>query len=138
MQEVVENLETAIGLLHCVEPGYEDLDKALESIREAINRLKVTPYDVLNCKMGEDDYGESYTIRDELCLLLTTLWAEGECFSGKRSLGDSGWQNKFYAALAKEGLLAGKWCEADGEATDYDKSLGFQMILDAIIYMGKK
>lgn len=47
------------------------------------------------------------TLTDFLLNLLSTLWAQGESFSGKRPFGDSGWQFEVYEALVRAGHLPG-------------------------------
>lgn len=43
--------------------------------------------DILNLKIDSDDFSDDLTIRGYLKLLISTLWGEGESFSGKRPLG---------------------------------------------------
>lgn len=55
----------------------------------------------------DSDAGENITIRDYLFGLLTTLWNEGDAFSGKRPFGNSGWEYDLYYALIKGGFVPG-------------------------------
>lgn len=51
--------------------------------------------------------GQRMPLRDYLRKLLLTLWDEGECFSGKRPLGDSDWEYDIYTGLVAAGLVNG-------------------------------
>jgi hypothetical protein len=55
----------------------------------------------------DSDAGDNSTIRQYLYALLSTLWEEGEGFSGKRPFGNSGWESDLYSALAKGGYVKG-------------------------------
>jgi len=59
----------------------------------------------------DSDAGDGRTIRDYFHSLLTTLWEEGEGFSGKRPFGNSGWEHDLYRPLALAGYVEG---DADG------------------------
>lgn len=73
--------------------------------------------------MQPNDSGET-TIRGYLKALLRQVWREGECFSGKRPFGDSGWQTDIYAALVSAEVLPNRapegadWIEVDERAAD--------------------
>lgn len=59
----------------------------------------MTGEEVLNIKLdGENDAGAE-TVRDYLKALLAALWNEGEGFSGKRPLGNSGWEHELLVPL---------------------------------------
>ena len=58
------------------------------------------------------DAGDNITVREYLCKLLMTLWEEGECFSGKRPFGNSGWERDLYKPLIAGGFIIG---ELDGQ-----------------------
>jgi hypothetical protein len=45
------------------------------------------------------------TIKDYLIVLLSELWIQREGFSGKRPLGESGWEYDLYVPLARAGLI---------------------------------
>lgn len=47
---------------------------------------------------------EAETIRDYFKELLSKLWEEGECFSGKRPLGNSGWEYHLWDTLIYHGF----------------------------------
>ena len=69
------------------------------------------------------DLDKEITIREYLKTLLQRLWIEGEGFSGKRPLGDSGWDWNIVAGLVKSGLVPGT-LDQDGyvDDADWDKS----------------
>jgi len=53
---------------------------------------------ILNCPLEENDSGAD-TVKGYLKALLSTLWDEGEGFSGKRPFGNSGWEYDLTDAL---------------------------------------
>lgn len=55
----------------------------------------------------DSDAGDNGTVRQYLYALLSTLWQEGEGFSGKRPFGNSGWECDLYKALASGGYVKG-------------------------------
>jgi hypothetical protein len=57
--------------------------------------------------------GEKKTLVEYLKECLANLWDEGEHFSGKRPLGDSGWTGDIYRAFVRDGLVPGT-LDADG------------------------
>jgi len=54
------------------------------------------------------DMDRDASIREFLHELLSTMWEEGEGFSGKRPLGNSGWEHQLYTALVRAGAITGK------------------------------
>ena len=64
--------------------------------------------------------GTYTTVRDYLHLLLSTLWQEGEDFSGKRPFGSSGWRYDLFALLISNGLISGS-LDGDGYVQDVNK-----------------
>lgn len=56
----------------------------------------------------DSDAGDDLSVREWLCDLLQTVWSEGECFSGKRPWGNSGWEYDIYNSLAKAGVIPGE------------------------------
>jgi hypothetical protein len=79
----------------------------------------------------------SGTVRSYLHDLLTTLWAEGEGFSGKRPFGNSGWDYGLKVALAKAGILAATFDE-DGDLNyllQEERRRGDRLIKQAIDYV---
>ncbi len=70
------------------------------------------------------------TLRDYLRELLTTLWTEGECFSGKRPLGNSGWDYDVYYTLVENGFIEGTI--EDGCVEDINETGALLCVLDII------
>jgi hypothetical protein len=70
------------------------------------------PKQILDLPMGEND-ADALTVRGYLKELLRTLWDEGECFSGKRPFGNSGWEHELHTALAMAGAVQGTKYEED-------------------------
>jgi hypothetical protein len=68
--------------------------------------------DILDLEMQTND-AEAKTVRDYLKALLTAVWEQDECFSGKRPFGNSGWKYDLYIPLVKAGVISGK-LDADG------------------------
>lgn len=58
----------------------------------------MTGEEVLALKMPEND-ADATTVREYFKALLTALWDEGESFSGKRPLGNSGWEFDLLEAI---------------------------------------
>jgi len=58
----------------------------------------MTGEDVLSLQMPSND-ADADTVREYLKALLTALWDEGESFSGKRPLGNSGWEFDLLEAI---------------------------------------
>lgn len=85
---------------------------------------------VLDIKMQEND-ADATDIRGYLKTLLTTLWREGEGFSGKRPFGNSGWEFDLYKALIAAGVVKGKLDE-DGCVDRCDYKIANAIIFDAI------
>lgn len=87
----------------------------------------------------QDNSAEAATIGEYLSLLLSTLWLQGDGFSGKRPFGDSGWDYEIYTALGQAGLVD---ClvDEDGfidEFTTDEQYKADELILQVIKYMGK-
>ena len=74
---------------------------------------------------------DATTIREYFKELLLALWKEGECFSGKRPLGNSNWEDDLYMALVEGGVVEGELDE-DGWLEDCDYDAANTIILDAI------
>lgn len=93
---------------------------------------------VLGCPMDENDSGAD-TVKGYLKALLTTLWEEGEGFSGKRPFGNSGWDHDLAKALVKQKIIKGRILTEmeDGEIIDeylddYDDKQLAKVIFEAI------
>jgi hypothetical protein len=85
---------------------------------------------ILNTPMVEND-AEAATIRGYLKALLSTLWEEGEGFSGKRPFGNSDWEFELYRALVQAGHINGTIDEY-GDLDEVDKAAGNKVIFLAI------
>lgn len=68
---------------------------------------------VLDCPMVHPNDADAETVGEFLSTLLIALWDEGECFSGKRPLGNSDWQWQVLGSLVKGGLVKGT-IDSDG------------------------
>ena len=93
----------------------------------------MTNQELLNLKVESSDHDDDLTIKGYFKLLLTELWREAECFSGKRPFGNSGWEYDLYKPLIKAGAVKGELDEdgyideCDNEAAD---KLVFELIAD--------
>lgn len=90
----------------------------------------MTPNEILELPMGQNDAGAT-TVREYLKALLSTLWREEDCFSGKRPFGNSGWQYEVYTALVKAGAINGSLDEY-GYIDDCDDAAADKIIEAAI------
>lgn len=80
--------------------------------------------------------GEPRTLRHYLRDLLLTLWDEGECFSGKRPFGNSGWEYDVYLALVDADLIEGtedQW----GDRCPKDEVAAHDLVRDVIMALFK-
>lgn len=92
---------------------------------------------VLDLPMKPND-ADAETVRQYLVTLLSTLWDEGEGFSGKRPLGDSGWEWDLLNPVQEAGLIHGVFDEEGYVLTGRDRSaeqerLGRELIAQAIL-----
>ncbi len=85
---------------------------------------------ILDIEMQQND-ANAKTIRDYLKALLNKLWRESEGFSGKRPFGNSGWEFEVYEALARAGVVNGKF-DQDGCLEEVDHRSANKLIFDAI------
>lgn len=74
---------------------------------------------VLNLKLEPRNDANAETVADYLATLLITLISEGDGFSGKRPLGNSGWMRDLYAPLIRAGLTKGHFCDGLPEVQNY-------------------
>lgn len=89
--------------------------------------------EILELKFESTDLGKEMSIKDFFKELLTTLFKEGECFSGKRPFGNSGWDYDLCVCLAKNGVIEGKCSQyGDLEDWDYDSKEADSKILELI------
>ena len=86
--------------------------------------------ETLNLPMQGNDAGAD-TIRDYLVMLLVELWNKGECFSGKRPFGNSGWEYELYVPLIRAKVVSGELDEY-GDIEDVDEERARTLIRDAI------
>jgi hypothetical protein len=80
----------------------------------------------------------AHSIRGYFKELLSTLWMEGEGFSGKRPFGNSGWEYELYEALVDMGAVQGKFEYDEGErcGLDYvDKKAADKLVYELIAEM---
>lgn len=77
------------------------------------------------------DLDREVSIREYLRELLSALWHDGECFSGKRPFGNSGWEYDLYLPLIVAGVIGGNLDE-DGYIHDVDASAGHKVIAELI------
>ena len=88
---------------------------------------------ILDVEMFADNDADAKTIGEYFVVLLSRLWEEGEGFSGKRPLGNSGWEHDLYAPLVRAGLIDGSFEDDDNHyLEDYDEAKGNQLIFRAI------
>jgi hypothetical protein len=75
--------------------------------------------------------GEEQPLAEYLRMILIALLEEGEGFSGKRPLGDSGWQWDVYKALVAAKLIDGE-IDKDGDLMDFDAKQADELVLAVI------
>jgi len=63
---------------------------------------------------------EKSTLRNYFKTLLRTLWNESDGFSGKRPLGNSGWETQLAMDMIEADLLEGEYNEP-WDRDDYDE-----------------
>jgi hypothetical protein len=95
--------------------------------------ITYSPRDILSLPIDQDDV-EAATIGEYLAELLHALWAEGEGFSGKRPLGNSGWERNLYDALARAEAIECTWVGEgdDRELLTHDQKAADELIHSAI------
>jgi hypothetical protein len=85
----------------------------------------------------DSDAGDQLTIREYFRELLTTLWSEGESFSGKRPFGNSGWEYEPIGALVAAGFIPGTGSDDAGwDATDDRQAHAFVATLIVAAFGG--
>jgi hypothetical protein len=89
--------------------------------------------EILKLKFKSTDLGKEITIKDFFKELLITLFKEGECFSGKRPFGNSGWDYDLCVCLVQNGVIEGSYFD-NCSFTDweYDSAAAESKILDLI------
>lgn len=86
--------------------------------------------EILDLPMPQPNDARVKTVREYLAKLLAKVIEEGECFSGKRPFGNSGWQYELHFPLVQAGLVKG--LIEDGCLEDYDKAKAHKLILSVI------
>ncbi|WP_329405481.1 hypothetical protein OG563_26835 [Nocardia vinacea] len=89
-----------------------------------------TMSNILDLPMREND-ADAATIREYLLILLKTLVAEMDSFSGKKPFGNSGWIFELYDALACARVVEAAFDE-EGDLTDLDRDAAEMLIAEAI------
>ena len=87
---------------------------------------------LLNKMFYAEDIEEILTLREYLCMLLTTLWKEKEGFSGKRPFGNSCWEMSIYRLLVDEKVIHGEIDEKDDYLKNCDEKSADAIIKDLI------
>jgi len=77
---------------------------------------------VLDSDFYAFDIDEALTVREYLSRLLLTLLEKGECFSGKRPFGNSGWENFLLVPCVRAGAIQG---EIDMYDPNYPQAVGY-------------
>lgn len=91
----------------------------------------MTNKEILDLKFESTDLGETITIKDFFKKLLTTLFEQGECFSGKRPFGNSGWDWDLKICLAENKVISGKYDSKCGD-WDFDSAEADEKIFELI------
>lgn len=86
--------------------------------------------EILNLPMGKND-ADAETLGDYLKALLTTLWREGESFSGKRPWGNSGWEYDIYQCLVSNNAVPGS-LDDEGYLDSFDEKKANALIFKTI------
>lgn len=80
----------------------------------------ISAANALDLSFESRDLYETLTVRDYMKRLLTTLFEEGEGFSGKRPFGNSGWEYDIARPLISGGYISGE-IDSDGCVEDFDE-----------------
>ena len=88
----------------------------------------------------DSDAGEQITMRGHLHELLSTMWDQGEGFSGKRPFGNSGWEAEIFQPLIKAGYIKGELDEygAINSIADEDQANIFVFDMIRAAFFGVK
>lgn len=93
----------------------------------------MTNKEILDLEFESSDLGRTVTIREFFKELLTTLFKEGEGFSGKRPFGNSGWDYDLCVCLVQYEIISGTASEYGGFTDwDYDIKEAEEKILELI------
>lgn len=85
---------------------------------------------LFNVKFYSNDLYEETTIGKYITALFVSFWKDPESFSGKRPMGNSGWQYDVYTKLIKAGLVKGK-LDDDGYIEEVDIAQADKLICEA-------
>lgn len=91
------------------------------------NKIK----EILELKAGD----ENITFREYFQKLLITLWRDGESFSGKRPLGNSGWEYELYHPLVRAGYVEGIFSDCGEFIEDFSMNTCDKIIEEVINYL---
>lgn len=87
--------------------------------------------EILDSCMVEHEYGKKVTLREYFKLLLTTMWSEGEGFSGKRPFGNSGWDLDVLSGLGRLGVIEAEF-DSNGYLDSVDEKAGNRLVFELI------
>ena len=87
---------------------------------------------ILDEKFESNDFDGEITVREYMFKLLEALFLEGECFSGKRPFGNSGWEHDIIKVLIKTKMVDGSLDE-DGFIEEVDDRKSTQIIIEKIL-----
>ena len=87
--------------------------------------------EIANLTFYSSDLSKQITIKEYLKTLLLTLWEEGEGFSGKRPLGNSGWEYDLFVPLIGAKLIKGSM-DPQGYIDEVDESAANKIIKQVI------
>ena len=90
---------------------------------------------IANLEFFCEDLEQKISIEDYLKELLTLVWQEKECFSGKRPFGNSGWEYDIEEVLVKNKIVKGNF-DGDGYIGDANTEEVDKIILQIIKQMG--
>jgi hypothetical protein len=93
----------------------------------------MTGEEILDLSMEDNDAGAE-TIRDYLKALLSSLWAEKEGFSGKRPMGNSGWEYDLYGTLVAHKVIRATIEEDEDGEVDIEIDCSSQRHADDLIH----
>lgn len=108
---------------------YNNVDELIEDVFD--------PHELLHAPMVQPNDGQAATIGEFLGLLLSTLWLEGEAFSGKRPLGNSDWYDQVYQSMIEGGFIESeidKW--GDRNPVNYDAADELILLAIRFVYHG--
>lgn len=89
--------------------------------------------EILGLRMPQPNDARVKTIGEYLAKLLTKIIEEGECFSGKRPFGNSGWQYDLHWPLVQANLVKGRI--VDGDLEEYDDRKADKLISQVIKFV---